>query len=245
MHIVEVLAWSNDGGKVDHVIDNVLRLLHSNNVGNSEEVRKVLLSVGKRMGVKSLKRLFDRFHQRIERGDIPREYGFYSGIALRNNDPRVVGVREDLEIVLEVFNSPYKFTKQESNEKTHRYMFELDDGTEVKVNFARSPREDKWQMDFNRNISGDYDNYFDDGDEFALTGEGDAFRLFATILEILRDFVNRVRPHIVHFSADDREPSRIKLYDRMIKRFTNKMGYRLSSRTNSIAGIEYTLGRIA
>lgn len=50
---------------------------------------------------------------------------------------------------------------------------------------------------------------------FDILGTGEAIPIFATVIAILRDFIQRVRPERINFSAE--EPSRIKLYDRFIR----------------------------
>ena len=76
--------------------------------------------------------------------------------------------------------------------------------------FEPSREIDMWIMTF---IVGDYD--------IDITGTGDAMRIFATIITIAKNAIKKVDPQFLIFTAS--EPSRIKLYDRIMKnigRFT-------------------------
>ena len=50
-----------------------------------------------------------------------------------------------------------------------------------------------------------------------ITGTGDAFKIFATVAEILKQSVANSGAEYIMFSGSLREPSRIKLYDAFIK----------------------------
>lgn len=49
------------------------------------------------------------------------------------------------------------------------------------------------------------------------TGTGDEVRVFATVIDIVRDFVKNHHVIALTFAAADKEPSRVKLYNRMAK----------------------------
>lgn len=100
MQINEILSWLDDFSKLDRAIDNAVEVLRTrNNQPTKTEVKNVLLLVGKRMGVKNIKKLFDAFHERIRKGKIPREYYFYSDVALTSDDPRLAAVKESFSEV--------------------------------------------------------------------------------------------------------------------------------------------------
>lgn len=60
-----------------------------------------------------------------------------------------------------------------------------------------------------------------------ITGAGNAFEVMATVLEIMKDYLTQMRPPIIFFSADNKEVSRTRLYDRMVKSVSNIDGYDL------------------
>lgn len=75
----------------------------------------------------------------------------------------------------------------------------------------------EWEISFNR-----------DGSQ-AVTGEGDQFKIFATVIDIAKDFISLKRPKVIQFTAHKEEiettSSRTKLYSAMVKRFANSLGY--------------------
>lgn len=66
---------------------------------------------------------------------------------------------------------------------------------------------------------GDYslvDVEFSIQDEFGVTGQGDASSIFATVFTAIKDYIAAKSPDFITFNA--KEPSRQKLYSRMISR---------------------------
>lgn len=69
---------------------------------------------------------------------------------------------------------------------------------------------------------GDYslvDVEFSVQDEFGVTGSGDASAIFATVFTAIKEYIASKNPDFITFNA--KEPSRKKLYSRMITRFPN------------------------
>lgn len=60
---------------------------------------------------------------------------------------------------------------------------------------------------------------FDVKDMYHLTGKGNAVKILSTVSKIIKDnlsdFVTRTNSNIIECSADSKEPSRVKLYDRI------------------------------
>jgi hypothetical protein len=75
--------------------------------------------------------------------------------------------------------------------------------------------EDSWNIEF---IAHDHDSGTD------IIGSGQAFRVFATVSTILKEFIKSKNPSMFHFTAQ--EPSRIKLYDRFAKQIKKIAGYK-------------------
>ena len=137
----------------------------------------------------------------------------------------------------EAFDKPYKFTSRGLGKKqgSVSYNFEtevddprFDDPSEVDVYFDYDKEDDEpnYTIVFERNASE------------SVTGEGDAMRIFATVIAIVKEFVKKRNPELMKFSAfkdvmgdDDSAPgkgSREKLYARMLQRYAGKMGYKYS-----------------
>jgi len=72
---------------------------------------------------------------------------------------------------------------------------------------------------------GAWDIEFVRGGSHAITGRGDAERVFATVLQAVQQFVQRVRPQVVLFSG--KETSRARLYRALVNRYANQWGYQL------------------
>jgi hypothetical protein len=64
----------------------------------------------------------------------------------------------------------------------------------------------------------------------AVTGEGDQFKIFGTVIAIAKDFIKLKRPGVLKFSAEKQDTktksaSRTKLYSAMVRRFASQYGY--------------------
>jgi hypothetical protein len=78
-------------------------------------------------------------------------------------------------------------------------------------------------------------------DEVAQTGKGDAYRVFATVLDVLDRYAAQISPGRISFSSVDGD-SRTRLYTQMMKRRCPQ-GYELGVYPNSY-GAEFVLSRI-
>ena len=59
-----------------------------------------------------------------------------------------------------------------------------------------------------------------------ITGSGNAIAVFSTVIDIIETMVSNHSIENIYFTSETSEPSRIKLYDRMAKHFSNKAGWR-------------------
>ncbi len=80
-----------------------------------------------------------------------------------------------------------------------------------------------------------------ENDTHGVTGSGGQFQVFSAVMEILRRFYKEVQPSNVYFMAV--EPSRIRLYDRLIKWFASEFGYEDRSEPTDSKGKDYKLVR--
>ena len=103
-------------------------------------------------------------------------------------------------LIQELFNRPLPLTWEQSPGYI-RAHFDVD-GKEGMVKFYYEGGI--WTVDF----------FIDDRHD--ITGLGDEFEIFGTVLQAIRQFVNSKHPDLVAFSA--REPSRARLYRRLIPR---------------------------
>lgn len=124
--------------------------------------------------------------------------------------------------IMEAFDQPYPITWEEGDFGSYDALARLDDGTNLSINFnleSGGPEgmDDEWHVEFWRNNS------------LELTGEGDAQRVFATVLMAIREFIKKQHPERVRFSAakddNDNNQSRAKLYNRLVQRYAASWGY--------------------
>ena len=126
--------------------------------------------------------------------------------------------------VNEVFNTPYKTKTEKSESGSYDVLAKLPDGSNLSIMF-NNEGDDEWQVEFYRNNSQE------------VTGEGDAQRIFATVLNAIQQFIKEHKPWRIIFSAskdvdmdadnvDKFNPeSRAKLYDRLVQRYARAWGY--------------------
>ena len=118
----------------------------------------------------------------------------------------------------EAFDNPYKSKWEKSESGSYDALVRLPDGTNLSIMF-NNEGDDEYQVEFYRNNSQE------------VTGEGDAQRVFATVLNAIQKFVKKHNPWRLRFSATkDVEPgqnseSRAKLYNRLVDRYANALGY--------------------
>jgi GNAT superfamily N-acetyltransferase len=124
------------------------------------------------------------------------------------------------EFITEAFDKPYAFNWDSSYYGNYGVYVKLPDGNSLTISFYNEDKDnDVWHVAFARGYSQE------------VTGEGDAQRIFATVLHAIQQFIGKVHPEKLYFSASKKvEPgqnseSRAKLYSRMVKRYASSMGY--------------------
>ena len=148
----------------------------------------------------------------------------------------VLKMSTHVNMLSEAFDKPYRFRKKELFKGYIVYKFTPDDGSDVDVFFKEneiSDEESVWFVTFERNL------------EMGVTGEGDAMRIFATVIDVLKDFTKKEKPQEIAFSADKpawavdagkgQKGSREKLYKKMVQRYAGRMGYKYTSASSSTA----------
>ena len=152
------------------------------------------------------------------------------------------------EFVTEAFDQPYKTKSEKSDYGDVDMLAKLPDGTNLSIMFNQEygdEGEEVVQVEFYRNNSQE------------VTGEGDAQRIFATVLDAIQKYIKKYKPQRLSFSAskevdmdaDDsganfNPESRAKLYDRLVQRYSKALGYR-AFRADTGSIVRYELSRIA
>jgi hypothetical protein len=143
------------------------------------------------------------------------------------------------QYIEEAFNSPYKIKMKRIYEKQYRGKTKLKDGSELDVIATRhmsSSTEFYWEILFKRSGSTD------------VTGEGDQMKVFATVIDAIRQFIDQEDPEEFSFVADKSTASgentkemqsREKLYGRLVKKYLSN-GYKVEQDTNKL-GTAWTI----
>ena len=142
--------------------------------------------------------------------------------------------------VTEAFDQPYKLTWEKGDYGDVDAYAKMDDGNYLSIMFNKGYNQDQeeaWSVEFFRNNSQE------------VTGEGDAQRVFATVLGAIQTFIKKYKPKQIIFSASKEvEPgqnaqSRARLYDSLVQRYARAWGFG-ASRADAGNKVIYELSRI-
>ena len=121
------------------------------------------------------------------------------------------------ENLAEAFDQPYPLKWSKSEHGDYDALATLADGSKLEIAFAYdTPYEVIVSFWRNNNLE--------------VTGEGDAQRVFATVLTAIQEFVKKERPKKIVFTAD-KEPgeSRASLYTKLVQRYAQAMGFQVET----------------
>jgi GNAT superfamily N-acetyltransferase len=142
--------------------------------------------------------------------------------------------------VNEAFDQPYKLRWEQGDYGDVDAYAKMDDGNYLSIMFNKGYNQDKeeaWNVEFYRNNSQE------------VTGEGDAQRVFATVLSAIQKFIKKYKPNKVIFSASkeveqgQNAQSRARLYDSLVQRYARVWGFR-AFRADADDKVIYELSRI-
>ena len=141
----------------------------------------------------------------------------------------------------EAFDTPLPITWEKGDHGDVDALAKLPDGSNLSIMFNKQdnvkPDDKTWMVEFYRNNSQE------------VTGEGDAQKVFSTVLVAIQQFITKYKPLKIYFSASKEvEPgqnteSRSKLYDRLVLRYANSLGYKFFRADNG-SSVMYQLSRI-
>ncbi len=115
------------------------------------------------------------------------------------------------EALNEAFDKPYKWEVSDLNKYQDTYGFLSDNGKYYVVSIVKG--EDHNLLTFETEQG-----------EMAMTGKGDAFKVFATVLDIVKKN-KHIKSRPLEFEAAKSEPSRVRLYHRMAKQLQKVLGF--------------------
>lgn len=200
--------------------------------------------IDKRHGTTSQSRL-RKFYKRfgfIENKGRNKNYEFRQ-LMIRYPDNKL---KESVQLN-ELFNDTYPWNWVTKLDDEYVAKFDTQDG-QVNVYFTLWPnigvnKTTYWGVVFNRSGPGSSQGRHD------KTGQGDQFRIFATVMDIIGKFFAIVDPQVpVKFSAEkealeisDEPESREKLYARMIKKFAGRINRRAEIKKSDSGTVFYLL----
>jgi hypothetical protein len=117
------------------------------------------------------------------------------------------GARRITAMTNETLDSSYEYDKGNLD---NIYYFATEDNILYKVIFQG---KDLVELVFYPEVEND------EGDTkptTELTGTGNSRKVFGTVVKIVQEYVASYKPSALYFTADSTEPSRVKLYNRMI-----------------------------
>ena len=112
--------------------------------------------------------------------------------------------------LLEVLNKPAEWKWFLKAPREWKALFTIDDNKYVFK--AETSDMERWQITFEIRGAG--------GKPHDISKTGNEFKVFATVAEILNEYLKKVKPDVFWFTA--KEPSRAKLYDRFAKLIVRK-----------------------
>ena len=147
--------------------------------------------------------------------------------------------RANEEVTNEVADQPYRFISPVSTATTQKSMFQTDSGTTIQVFI---------QVDTGNGVAdiGFFDATDKENPTIGVTGKGDAFRIFATVGSIVKQFVAKRKPPYISFSGKSSDAGRIKLYDMIAKNIGRYLpDYKLIDSGFANGDKGYTFKRVA
>lgn len=160
-------------------------------------------------------RLYDAFLKRLDR-ELP-DYEGKSGPGPVSDDTYFYLKLKNQKIDESLDSQPYPYISTIGTTGAHEYAFTTDDDNEyeaiiinqkfgIHVSFFLKQKQHKNGLIITRT---------------GITGTGNARRVFATVIDIVKKFAAAEKPEAIVFTAS--EPSRIRLYDAFVKRLDREL----------------------
>jgi predicted kinase len=115
--------------------------------------------------------------------------------------------------VAEALDSSYPYKNSKRNPGNDFY-FGTEDGQEYKVQFDIV--DDDVTVAFSARGQGDEH-------KTGITGTGNSRKIFGTVIKIVKDYIRKSNPGIIAFSANNSEPSRVRLYKMLASQATKEL----------------------
>jgi hypothetical protein len=113
----------------------------------------------------------------------------------------------------EALDSSYDYRDSKQN-PGRAFYFDTEDGQEYKVEFDIV--DDDVTVAFAARGQGDEH-------KIGLTGTGNSRKIFGTVIKIVKDYIRKSNPGIIAFSANNSEPSRVRLYNMLASQVNKEL----------------------
>jgi hypothetical protein len=124
-------------------------------------------------------------------------------------------------LLLELFDQIYPYAIREFTGANWDAHWQTKDGRPFIVRL-RVDKENPKAVDF------EFSDESDDFSAYDATDRGDQFRIFGTAFTVLADYAGKMHPDIITFDVNPFEHQREPIYKKLVKRFIEPLGYRLS-----------------
>lgn len=114
-------------------------------------------------------------------------------------------------LIQEILSSPYEYTGARRNEEQYCASFKAGDRM-IHVDLYKLPRAgEHWELTFEERKEGQPGS-------LGITGSGDEFKVFSTVVEIVKKFITTNPVDSLTFTAEKTQGNRSRLYQRMVDR---------------------------
>ena len=135
----------------------------------------------------------------------------------------------------EALDSSYPYEEYSAG----KYHFVTDSGVKYKVYLQG---KDMVEVAFSAILPGEEENFRPD--KTTLTGTGDSRKVFGTVVKIVKEYLDTHKPNALYFTAENAEPSRVKLYNRLIAQVDKELpNYKALGNIDLGSGTAYMLRR--
>lgn len=152
------------------------------------------------------------------------------------------------EYITETSDKTYHVIPAYHDSDYYRYIFYTADGRRVNVSFTADPYIglDFDEMDENIYYPLTWEVAFTVDDKLSVTGEGDAFRIFATVIKAIEIWYfseKNIGELLFSAAREGKKPeSRIRLYRTMLKKFSKKRHFDIKEE-DTMEGVIFTIRR--
>lgn len=145
------------------------------------------------------------------------------------------GPRRITAMTNEALDSSYPYEEYSAG----KYHFVTDSGVKYKVYLQG---KDMVEVAFSAILPGEEENFRPD--KTTLTGTGDSRKVFGTVVKIVKEYIDTHKPNSLYFTAENSEPSRIKLYNTLIAQVDKELpDYKALGNVDLGSGTAYMLRR--